>query len=104
MLNNIEPYMRFTGQATRREYWSVMVYTTIALLLWFMLVTLFALPMVLLFIVIIPVLITQWATIIRRQADIGVAWWWLLLIFLPYVGMIWWLLLGILPKGMFDRG
>ena len=101
MLAKIEPYMRFTGYADRREYWSVMLYSTIALMLWFMLITLFALPMILLFAVAIPVLIMQWATIVRRQNQIGVAWWWLLLIFLPYAGVVWWLLLGILPRGMF---
>lgn len=101
MLNKIEPYMRFTGTATRREYWTVMLYSTLALVLWFFLVTVFGLPLILVFLAMIPVIAMQWATIIRRQADLGLSWYWLLLIFIPYLGGLWWLSLGLLPTGMF---
>jgi uncharacterized membrane protein YhaH (DUF805 family) len=102
MLNKIEPYMRFTGKATRREYWSVMLYSSLALVLWFFLVTLFGAPLFLIIVAMIPVIVMQWATITRRQCDMGLSWWWLALIFVPYIGMLWWLLLGILPGGMFS--
>ena len=104
MLNKIEPYMRFTGQATRREYWSVMLYSTLALGLWFFINTLFGLPLVMIWLALFPVLIMQWATIVRRLNDIGLSWWWLLLIFVPYMGLIGFVLLGVLPQGMFKRG
>ena len=104
MLNKIEPYMRFTGQAQRREYWSVMIYTTIALALWFFLVTVFGLPFFLLFVVLIPVIIAQWATIIRRLNNLELAWWWLFVIFVPYIGVLFWLLLGLLPGNQYTDG
>lgn len=97
MLNKIEPYMRFTGHATRREYWTVMLYSTLGLALWFFINTVFGLPMMLLWLAIIPTVIVQWATIIRRLNNLQLAWWWLFLIFVPYIGVIFWLLLGILP-------
>jgi uncharacterized membrane protein YhaH (DUF805 family) len=104
VLNKIEPYMRFTGEADRREYWSVMLYSTLALGLWFFITTMFGLPLIMIWLALFPVLIMQWATYVRRLNHIGLSWWWLLLIFVPYMGLIGFVLLGVLPQGMFERG
>ncbi len=94
-------YARFSGRASRSEYWWVQLAYTLALILCGVLVaaagdnaTLGGLALVAVGVVVLGSAIPGWALLVRRLHDANLSGWMILLTVLPYVGLIF----GVLPS------
>lgn len=94
-------YARFSGRASRSEYWWVQLAFLLALLLCGVFIavagdngTLGGLALIAVGIVVLGTVIPGWALLVRRLHDANLSGWMCLLTLLPYVGLIF----GLLPS------
>ena len=81
-------YVNFSGRASRKEYWMFNLFNIIASFVVILLDSLLGLNCVLSLIYTLAILLPSYAVIIRRLHDTGKSGWWLLLMFIPFVGGI----------------
>ena len=85
-------YSNFNGRATRQEYWMFTLFNTV----FSMMVTIVGINVGIGYLSILyslAVLIPGVAVAVRRLHDINKSGWWLLIMFIPLIGVIWILVL-----------
>ncbi|MCV7068674.1 DUF805 domain-containing protein [Mycolicibacterium farcinogenes] len=97
----LRSYARFSGRASRSEYWWAVLAYTLALLLGGVFIAavgdngpLGGLALVLVGVVVLGSAIPGWAVLVRRLHDANLSGWMSLLTFFPYVGLVF----GVLPS------
>ena len=86
----IQHYADFSGRARRKEYWMFVLFNFIISFV----MSLLGL-VVLSWIYTVAVFIPSLAVCVRRLHDIGKSGWWLLISFIPLIGLIWLIVLFV---------
>ncbi len=87
-LTVLKKYATFTGRARRAEYWMFALFNIIIAVVLGVVDTVIGSPGILGGIYVLAVLLPSIAVGIRRLHDTGRSGWWLLIVFVPFVGAI----------------
>ena len=86
---DVKEYFNFNGDATRQEYWAVIIISIIAMVIGF--IALEDSSTIAIFVGLGIIVATIWAilaTTVRRLRDAGLSIWWILVTLVPYIGTI----------------
>lgn len=111
----MDKYFRFSGLATRSEYWAVYLINFAAFLVLLLTGVIFygigesmdsVIPMLIGGLILVISLVGPcWvaiATTVRRCKDAGINPWWTLATLIPYINLIPWIVIGVLPSDKKD--
>ncbi|MFF1837349.1 DUF805 domain-containing protein [Streptomyces sp. NPDC058231] len=87
-LDVLKKYVVFSGRARRQEYWMYVLFTIIAAIIVAVIDAVLGTSPVIVAIYYLAVLLPSLAVFVRRLHDTGRSGWWLLLVFVPFVGGI----------------
>jgi uncharacterized membrane protein YhaH (DUF805 family) len=90
----MKEYFNFNGVAKRQEYWAVMLLSIFAIII-SLIAMLDPIGMVIAVALLIATIWVGLATTVRRLRDAGLNTWWILAIFVPYVGIIATIVFGV---------
>ncbi len=97
-LTVLKKYTTFTGRARRAEYWMFTLFNIIIAVVLGVLDAVIGSPGILGGIYVLAVLLPSIAVSIRRLHDTGRSGWWLLIVFVPFIGAIVFLVFSVLDS------